>query len=552
MTDSSRSLKSTSRDSESRALEDSSSDGGGDARREPQTVAVIDVGTTSIRMEIAEIDEQGEIRSLQRLFQAVNLGREAFTRGSLRKSTVEECVRILRSYRRVLDEYQINRPEQMRIVATSAIREANNQLMFLDRVYSATGFQVDPIEPPDVIRITYLGLQPFLQGEATLFEKTSMVLEVGGGSTELMLVQGEDVLTSQTYRVGTVRLRESQDALRTPHVRSQDIITDQITHMIEQMQQHVGEEGIDQMVALGGDMRFAASQLLENWTPHELGRLSLKALDAFTSTILAMTPDQIVRKYRLSYADAETLGPALLSYVMIAKEFDLKEVFVTRFSLRDGLLKELANRQTWNTGFDDQIIRSAREIVRKFQADEAHADHVERLSRELFQAIREAHGLDQRHEVLLRVASLLHECGMFIGMSGYHKHTAYLIIHSDLFGLSRRDLMLTAMIARYHRRASPKPSHQSYASLTNEERVLVRQLAAILRVADALDRSRSQRIRDIQCEIRQRQFVINVPRTANLAVEQLALKQKGPLFEEIFGMQVVVRPMPSPDQMRNR
>ena len=519
---------------------------------EPQTVAVIDIGTTSIRMEVAEINTAGQIHSLQRLFQAVNLGREAFTRGSLRKSTVEECVRILRSYRRVLDEYQITRPEQIRIVATSAIREADNRLSFLDRIYSATGFLIEPIEPPDVIRITYLGLQPFLQAEATLFSKTSMILEVGGGSTELLMVQGEDVLTSQTYRVGTVRLRESQEALRAPHMRSQDIMTDQITHMIEQMQQHVGEEGIDQIVALGGDVRFAASQLLENWTPEKLARLSLKALEKFTKSILAMTPDQIVRQYRLSYADAETLGPALLSYVMVAKAFDLDELLVTRFSLRDGLLKELSNRQTWNTGFDDQIIRSAHEIVRKFQADESHCEHVELLSRELFQAIREEHGLDQRHEVLVRVAALMHESGMFIGMSGYHKHTSYIILHSDLFGLSRRDLMLTALIARYHRRATPKPSHQSYAALSNEERVLVRQLAAILRVADALDRSRSQRIRDIECEVRERQFVINVPRTADLSVEQIALKQKGPLFEEIFGMQVVLRPLPSATQTRNR
>lgn len=551
MTDSARPIE-NSQQQENGLPEESAFDGGDDSRREVQTAAVIDIGTTSIRMEIAEIDDAGKIRSLQRLFQAVNLGREAFTRGSLRKSTVEECVRILRSYRRVLDEYQIDRPEQIRIVATSAIREASNQLMFLDRVYSATGFQVDPIEPPDVIRLTYLGLQPFLQAEATLFAKTSMILEVGGGSTELMMVQGEDVLTSQTYRLGTVRLRESQDTLRAPHVRSQDIITDQITHMIEQMQQHVGPEGADQMVALGGDMRFAASQLLENWTPDKLGRLSLKELDRFTKSIVAMTPDQIVRKYRLSYADAETLGPALLSYVMIAKDFQFQEVLVTRFNLRDGLLMELANRQTWNTGFDDQIIRSAHEIVRKFQAEESHASHVEQLSRTIFQAIREADGLDQRHEVLLRVAALMHECGMFIGMSGYHKHTAYVILHSDLFGLSRRDLMLTALISRYHRRASPKPAHQGYASLSHEERVLVRQMAAILRVADALDRSRSQRIRDIECEVRPHQFVVNVPRTTDLAIEQLALKQKGPLFEEIFGMQVVLRPMPSSEQTRNR
>ena len=505
-------------------------------------VAVIDIGTTSIRMEVAEIGDDGSIRSLQRLFQAVNLGRDTFTRGSLHKNRIEECVRILRSYRRVLDEYQITQPDQIRVVATSSIREADNRLTVLDRIYSATGFQIEPIEAPDVIRITYLGIQPLLRAEATLFAKTSMIVEVGGGSTELLLVHGEDVLTSQTYRLGTVRMHESLLSLRSPQLRTEDIMADHIGHMIDQMQQHIVVEGVDQMVALGGDMRFAASQLLEKWTPNELARVPLPALEKLTRGLLKKTPDQIVREYRLSYADAETLSAALLTNLTIAREFKLDHILVTRFNLRDGLLKDLAARDTWNSGFDDQIIRSARELLKKFHVDERHANHVEELSRDLFEKIRVEYQIDARHSVLLRVAALLHESGMFIGTSGFHKHSMYLMLYSEMFGLSRRDMLLAALVARYHRRASPKPTHQGYSSLTREERVLVRQLAAILRVADALDRSRSQRVRNIECTIKERQFVIRVPQVADLSVEQLALKQKGSLFEEIFGLQVILRP----------
>ncbi|HSG71117.1 MAG TPA: exopolyphosphatase, partial [Planctomycetaceae bacterium] len=302
-------------------------------------VAVIDIGTTSIRMEVAEISNDGSVRTLQQLFQAVNLGKDTFTTGSLQKNTIEKCVRILKSYRQVLNEFQITKDDQIRIVATSSVREADNRLTFLDRIYSATGFQIEPIEEPDVVRITYLGIQPFLRVESALSDRRSLIVEVGGGSTELLLVQGEDVLASHTYRLGTVRLWESLNRMQSTHLPGREIMADRINQMVDQIQHQLGKEGVDQMVALGGDMRFAASHLLEDWTPDELGRLPLKDLDRFADLILHQTFDQIVRKYRLSYDDAATLGPALLVNQTIANRLGLDHLLVTRFSLRDGLLK---------------------------------------------------------------------------------------------------------------------------------------------------------------------------------------------------------------------
>src|SRR5688572_15238392 len=131
-------------------------------------VAVIDIGTASIRMAIAEISAAGQVRQLETLTQAVNLGKDAFIRGAISKATVEDCVRVLRSYRRILKEYQIENPAQVRVVATSAVREATNRLSFVDRLYIATGFQVDPIDEAEVIRITFLGVQPFLLSDPAL------------------------------------------------------------------------------------------------------------------------------------------------------------------------------------------------------------------------------------------------------------------------------------------------------------------------------------------------------------------------------------------------
>src|SRR3954469_8678427 len=145
-------------------------------------VAVIDIGTSSVRMAVAEITAAGQGRQLETLAQAVNLGKDAFIKGAISKATIEDCGRVLKSYRRILKEYQIENPAQVRVVATSAVREATNRLAFVDRVYTATGFQVEPLDEAEVIRITFLGVQPFLISDPTLAQSRVLVTEVGGGS----------------------------------------------------------------------------------------------------------------------------------------------------------------------------------------------------------------------------------------------------------------------------------------------------------------------------------------------------------------------------------
>jgi exopolyphosphatase/guanosine-5'-triphosphate,3'-diphosphate pyrophosphatase len=504
-------------------------------------VAVIDMGTASVRMALAEIQAGGVVRQLETLTQAVNLGKDAFIRGAISKATIEDCVRVLNSYRRILREYQIESPQQVRVVATSAVREATNRLAFIDRIYIATGFQIEPLDEAEVIRITFLGIQPFLLSDPALASARSVVTEVGGGSTELLLVKGGDVVYSHTYRLGSLRLRETLEALRAPTLKVRNIMESHIHRTVEEIADHVSRDGQIELIAMGGDVRFAVRQLQPEWDGHSLARISVKGLEDFTNKILGQSEDKLVRKYRLSFPEAETLGPALLAYVLLARELQLTSVLVTNVNLRDGLLQEMASGAAWSKEFSQQIIRSAMDLGRKFEYDEPHAAHVAQLCTNLFQQLREEHQLSARFEVILHVAALLHEIGLFVSSRSYHKHSLYLIRNSELFGLAKKDLLLAAMVARYHRRASPQPTHEGYSTLDRDERVAVAKMSAILRVADALDESRSQRIHELSCSRENGRLVISIPMVEDLSLEQLALKQNGALFEETFGSPVLLR-----------
>jgi exopolyphosphatase/guanosine-5'-triphosphate,3'-diphosphate pyrophosphatase len=504
-------------------------------------VAVIDIGTSSVRMAVAEISASGQVRQLETLSQAVNLGKDAFIHSAISKGTIEECVRVLKSYRRILKEYQIENPSQVRVVATSAVREATNRLAFVDRIYIATGFQVEPLDEAEVIRITFLGVQPFLLSDPALAQSRTLVTEVGGGSTELLLVKGADVVYSHTYRLGSLRLRETLEALRAPTLKVRNIMETHIHRTVAEIAEHVSRDGPIELIAMGGDVRFAVRQLQPEWDGRSLARLPLKGLEEFTNKILAQSEDRIVRKYRLSYPEAETLGPALLAYVLLAKELQITSVLVSNVNLRDGLLSEMAENDAWSKEFSKQIVRSAIDLGRKFNFDEPHALHVAELVSKLFQELRDEHQLSPRYEVILQVAALLHEIGLFVSNRSYHKHSLYLIRNSELFGLGKKDLLLAALVARYHRRASPQPTHEGYATLDRDERVAVAKMAAILRIADALDESRSQRIHEIVLQRDGDRLVVSVPMVEDLSLENLALKQSGFLFEETFGTSVLLR-----------
>ena len=226
---------------------------------------------------------------------------------------------------------------------------------------------------------------------------------------------------------------------------------------------------------------------------------------------------------------------------MLAEHFGLPYVLVCDTNLRDGLLYDIAVGGSWTAEFRNQIIRSAISLGRKYDVDETHARNVAELSRRLFDQLSDEHQLDSRHEVILFAAALLHEVGMIINIRSNHKHALYLIRNSELFGLSKGELLCVGLVARYHRRAYPQPSHEGYGTLAQEERVVVAKLAAILRLAIALDDTRSGRIREIECVREGKRLIIHVPGVDDVSLEQIAMRENSGLFRDVFGLPVLLR-----------
>jgi exopolyphosphatase/guanosine-5'-triphosphate,3'-diphosphate pyrophosphatase len=510
--------------------------------KQSRLVAVIDMGATSVRMVVAEINPDGSVRPLDFLQQPVSLGKDTFTNRRIERTTTEACVSALRSFRHMLDEYRITDPANIRAVATSAVREARNRQAFLDRLYIATGIEVEAIDEAEGSRCTFHSIEPLIRADKKLRSSNVLIAEVGGGSTEVLCLSKGQLDYSHTYRLGSLRLRQKLEDFRAPLMRVVEIMESQIQATVRIITQQIDKEKTPHMMALGGDARFAAAHICPKWDGTGVVRIKTADLATFTQHILNLSVDELVRRYHLTYPSAETLGPALLTYLRLAENFDIDRIVVASSTLRDGLLAEMASAHgVWTDDFSRQIIHSALKLGRKYDFDQKHAEHIAYLCGELYEALREKHQLSSRYGLILHVAALLHEIGRFISERSHHKHSMYIILNSELFGLGSRDLKLAALVARYHRRAIPRPTHEVYSQLDRESRIAVAKLAAILRVADALEAEHSQRIRKIEVSVENKEVTIRTRSVLDLSLEKAAMQSKSQMFEQVYGKPVVLK-----------
>ncbi len=502
---------------------------------EPKLVAVIDVGASSVRMQIAEIRADGAIRKIESFSQALSLGKDSFSKGLIEHNTIEDCVHLLSVYRAKLDEYGITDPEAIRVIATSGVNEASNSLAFKDRIFIATQFEIEDFDQSILHRVTYLGLLPFLRDEPQYFAKQSVVIEVGGGTTELLLLDKEDVSFAKTYRLGALRLRKQLEAYDAPLVKSRELMEAQIDRYLEQFLHSVGEVGPKYLVSMGSDVRFAVQAIKQKPVVDQIVKLSTKELSKFADEVLKQSSESLVTKYHMSLPDAQSLGPSLLTHVMFAKALDVEKIAVANVNLRDGLIKEMTDNHQWTDSIQRQIVRSAMLLGRKYSFNEAHATHVASVACLLFDQLEVLHQLPRRWRGLLEIGALLHGIGLYISSRSRHKHSMYLINNSEMFGIGQQELQMIAMIARYFRGAPPQPSHPPYARLSRSNRVAISKLAAILRIAKALDVTHRQPFSKFECKLAPGEVEMFVDQSIDLSLEKLELKQTGGLFTSIFG-----------------
>ncbi|MBN2590779.1 MAG: Ppx/GppA family phosphatase [Sedimentisphaerales bacterium] len=496
------------------------------------TLAVIDIGSNSIRMVLGQLLPDGKAQVLERFRKAVRLGQDTFTKGKLGKEAIRTVVSILREYQKTLKLYNV---EHIRIVATSAVREAGNAEILIDRVLTATGLEIEIIDVSEESRLTVLAVQSSLGNSTGKISKNSLITEVGGGHTTLTVLAKGEIVVSNSLYFGSIRLRE---ALSSGTSADSKLIRNELLRFLPSIESFMPLEKIQAFFALGADARFAAQEAGKSVKGSELSTISKAKFYKLVDKIKSRTPEELSDLYNIEFTDAETLNVALLVYQELLNYTKAEELTVSSSSMREELLQDLARRITGKEDktFAHGVIHSATAIAEKYKVDIEHSNRVREVSVKLFDTLQNEHGLKFRHRVLLEAAALLHEVGTFISPRGYHKHSYYLIKNSEIFGLNQTEVALVANIARYHRRAQPKTSHLEYMSLSREQRIIVNKLASLLRIAEALDAGHNTNSVNMKCTVEKNNLILSIPGMKDLVMKKRILPAESDMFEDIYGL----------------
>ncbi len=507
----------------------------------PRPVAVVDIGSSSIRLLVAEVAEDSTIRILEEASRGVLLGKDTFTHGRITAPTMDAALRALEGFRRIMSGYDV---VQCRAVATSAVRESANRDTFVDRVRLRTGIDVEVIDGSEENRLTWLAVQEVLAEQPALIQGDSLLVEVGGGSADISFLRGGAPVLSGTYALGAIRLLQNLAAWHGTHEARLRLLRRRIRNVVDDIRRELPLKDATHFIALGGDVRFAASRISVGAGDGDRVRtISKQAFVSFCDTIAQEDLETIAESHHLPQADAETLVPALLAYRELISETAAREIAVPEASLRMGLLLDLAMTAEGREmeGHRPQVLASAAALGQKYAYDEPHARNVAMLAGKLFDDLEIEHGLSPRDRLLLEVAALLHDIGAYVGIRAHHKHTQYLISVSDIFGLSREDMEVVANVARYHRRGLPQKSHLPYMTLDRDTRVTIAKLAAILRIANALDADHLQKVRDVRVVKGEESWLLEAGGAGDLTLERLATQARADLFAEVFGRKLGFR-----------
>ncbi|MEX2401155.1 MAG: Ppx/GppA phosphatase family protein, partial [Rhodothermales bacterium] len=509
-------------------------------RQNPIRVCVIDLGTNSFHALIVDAYPNRSFQVLDKIKERVYLGEHGLGRHLLTEDAVQRAVGALKRIRLLAEGWQV---EEYLAYATSAIREAANGGDFVVHVRKQVGIDIHPISGRLEARLIYQGVR-----RAVALNEKTLIVDIGGGSTECIVGDAEAVDFAVSLKLGAARMTErfvtadplpekERKALRS-HYRSE----------LDAVFAAAREHGARHLVGSSGTMESLAEACRHRFgdVDRSVFQQAFSADDflTVTSSIVGATRSERLQMDGIEEKRVDQIAAGALLANVLTGELDIASVLVSPSALREGMvvhfIEENYERLERLAPLGDVRRRQVFELAARFDFDEPHARHVAALALQLFDACRDVHGLGDRERELLEYAALLHDIGCSINRKKHHKHSRYLIRKADWHGFQPEEIAMMAMIARYHRRALPKKSHKVYRDLSDENKRVVRRLAAFLRLSEGLDRSHFRNVSRMDASVAGDRLSITVRTREDPQMELWGARRAADLFEQEFDRTVHV------------
>ena len=504
-------------------------------QKTPLTAAVIDIGGNEISFKIAQC-VKNKYKVIESMEYPLTLGKDTYNNGKISFEKVNKACAVIKNYLLVCKEYAA---DNIRIVSTSAIREAENKEYILDQIRLKTGYTVEVLDNFDEKNYIYKLLFCRMPEE---IKQSAMMVHIGSGNVGLLVAQKEKVPVVQTIKVGSLRIGEIFDDIQE-YSREFYLIVEEYLNSFTDAIDHLFPYSPKYFVAVGREISLIADLCgAENKQGHYV--IYKNKFDELYENIKFKTVERIMDEYSLTGEKAELLLPAMCIFANLLQFSEDENIIAPNILLIDALLFEIlypADYAAVDKAFAKNTVLSAKEIAERFRCMPSHYNRVLKYSESIFDKLKKIHGLSNAERILLQTAAILHDCGKFVNIKRHYRHSYSIIKGLDIANLNSRDIEIVANLALYHSRICPLLFDRNYNSLSPEDRVIISKLCAILRIADSLERSHEQKFSKIDVKLTDEELIITVESNRNTDLELWSFNSKSKFFEEVFGIKAVFR-----------
>lgn len=505
-----------------------------------QKLAAIDIGSNSLKLVIIEAAASDSFTVLLQERERVRLGHDTLTSHFLSAEAIDLSSATIAKFRSIAESREV---DSIIAVATASVREAENAAEFVSEIEQRTGVKVDVLSSIEEARLIGVATAQFFGAE----KDTLLNIDIGGGSTELSLMKNGEPHKLFSMKLGAVGLTEKFVFSNPPKAKELKSIQEEIAFALERPLRKIkGETWQISSGTSGTILNLAALLNFQNGAGATTNSvIQLKKLVALNKMLARISLEERTKLPVISPSRAEVIvaGGQILEGVMRALK--INSLQPCYYALREGVvidyLREIETEELPPVpDVDNYRLKDVFAIGRRYGYEESHALQVADLAEKIFDALAPIYNLRRHGRTLLSAAALLHDVGYHISHESHHKHSFYLIKHSEMTGFSETEKLMIANIARYHRAALPKEKHLDFMQLSEKERKNVAQLGAILRIADALDRGYENHVQDIKFRRTKQNLHLKLVSSQDCTIERKAIEQKKDLFESAFNCNLKV------------
>ncbi|MEJ5350892.1 MAG: Ppx/GppA phosphatase family protein [Melioribacteraceae bacterium] len=511
-----------------------------------QNLAAIDLGTNSFHLIVVKIKDNGNFEIIDREKEVIRLGEGSS--GDIKiilPQAIERAINCLKRFKGIAESHNA----KIRAVATSAVREAHNKNEFIQKVYDEVGIDIEIISGYEEARLIYLGALKALP----IFNKKILLIDIGGGSTEFLIGEKGNPIYSVSLKIGAVRLSQkffpdyiiSDTRIKECRKWVEGEIYPTVNHLLnEGYELTVGTSGTIMSVGLMiNALKKENSNSIVNLNNFVFNKDELEKIAE--EILKRKTPEKRKKIPAMDEKRADIIPAGIIILKTIFDLLKIQEITISNYALREGIIIDTLQKHSSELNkpiLSDIRKESVKHLAEKCNYDKIHCEHVAKLSLQMFDDLKNLHQLKDEFRELLEAAAILHDVGYNISHANHHHHSYYLIKNSELLGFNENEIDIIAHTARYHRKSHPKPSHIEFEMLQGETKQIIKKLSAILRLADSVDRTHRQIIKNIKTEVKGDNVILHLECDNKLKpdIELWNLERRKGLFEEVFKKKIKV------------